>query len=367
MGLHTREHRHLDYDKAASAIFTEPEIADVGLAEADAFAEGRKLRVTKVPFSASAKALINNEPRGFVKILSDPATGVVLGGSIVGPPRRRADLGHRRGRHQQPPGQRHLREPHGPPVAGRGPGGSRRVSPAATGWAGPVRWRSGWAGEPGDSVMRDSVMIGRRRERAVVAGGGSAGPGGAAADGRGRPQAGRPLPHGGRPAGAGVALVAGLVRAGALVELVVGAAALVVGGPVAAGLVAASFVAFALFTIVAMRAGCPSGRAGASPRPTRRPAGATSSSTWGWRPGPWRRSPSATRRWPTTPCALVPAAAVAAAASNVLTARPEPGPATAPPAAAWRRRPDAGPDAAGRPPPVAARGARVTVVAGVLA
>jgi NAD(P)H dehydrogenase (quinone) len=90
MGLHTREHRHLDYDKAASAIFTEPEIADVGLAEADAFAEGRKLRVTKVPFSASAKALINNEPRGFVKILSDPATGVVLGGSIVG--RQAAEL-----------------------------------------------------------------------------------------------------------------------------------------------------------------------------------------------------------------------------------------------------------------------------------
>jgi NAD(P)H dehydrogenase (quinone) len=84
MGLHTREHRHLDYDKAASAIFTEPEIADVGLAEAEAFATGRKIRVTKVPFSASAKALINDDPRGFVKILSDPATGVVLGGSIVG-------------------------------------------------------------------------------------------------------------------------------------------------------------------------------------------------------------------------------------------------------------------------------------------
>jgi dihydrolipoamide dehydrogenase len=84
MGLHTREHRHLDYDKAASAIFTEPEIADVGLAEADAFAAGRKVRTTKVPFSASAKALINNDPRGFVKIISDPATGVVLGGSIVG-------------------------------------------------------------------------------------------------------------------------------------------------------------------------------------------------------------------------------------------------------------------------------------------
>jgi dihydrolipoamide dehydrogenase len=84
MGLHNREHRHLDYDKAASAIFTEPEIADVGLAEAEAFASGRKIRVTKVPFTASAKALINNDSRGFVKIISDPATGVVLGGSIVG-------------------------------------------------------------------------------------------------------------------------------------------------------------------------------------------------------------------------------------------------------------------------------------------
>jgi dihydrolipoamide dehydrogenase len=84
MGLHTIEHRHLDYDKAASAIFTEPEIADVGLAEADAFASGRKIRVTKVPFSTTAKALINNDSRGFVKIISDPATGVVLGGSIVG-------------------------------------------------------------------------------------------------------------------------------------------------------------------------------------------------------------------------------------------------------------------------------------------
>lgn len=84
MGKHQGPHRHLDYDKAASAIFTEPEIADVGLAEADAFAEGRKIRVTKVPFSVSAKALINDETRGFVKIISDPATGVVMGGSIVG-------------------------------------------------------------------------------------------------------------------------------------------------------------------------------------------------------------------------------------------------------------------------------------------
>ena len=51
---------------------------------AEAFASGRKIRVTKVPFSSTAKALINNDSRGFVKIISDPATGEVLGGSIVG-------------------------------------------------------------------------------------------------------------------------------------------------------------------------------------------------------------------------------------------------------------------------------------------
>jgi dihydrolipoamide dehydrogenase len=84
MGLHTRVHRHLDYDKAASAIFTEPEIADVGLAEAEAFALGRKIRVTKVPFAANARAIIDGDARGFVKLVSDPATGIVLGGSIVG-------------------------------------------------------------------------------------------------------------------------------------------------------------------------------------------------------------------------------------------------------------------------------------------
>ena len=90
MGGHTRSHRHLDYDKAASAIFTEPEIADVGLAEAEAFSSGRKIRVTKVPFSSTAKAMINNDTKGFVKIISDPATGEVLGGSIVG--RQAAEL-----------------------------------------------------------------------------------------------------------------------------------------------------------------------------------------------------------------------------------------------------------------------------------
>jgi len=74
----------LDYGKVAQAIFTKPEIASVGLEEVDAASEGRKVRITKVPLAANAKALIDGNPRGFVKVVSDPATRVVLGGTIVG-------------------------------------------------------------------------------------------------------------------------------------------------------------------------------------------------------------------------------------------------------------------------------------------
>jgi dihydrolipoamide dehydrogenase len=71
----------LGYDKVTEAIFTEPEIASVGLAEVDAAALGRKVRTTKVPFTSNARSVLQNFTRGFVKVTSDPATGVVLGGT----------------------------------------------------------------------------------------------------------------------------------------------------------------------------------------------------------------------------------------------------------------------------------------------
>jgi hypothetical protein len=43
-----------------------------------------KQELSQRELPANARALIDGDPRGFVKILSDPATGVVLGGSIVG-------------------------------------------------------------------------------------------------------------------------------------------------------------------------------------------------------------------------------------------------------------------------------------------
>jgi pyruvate/2-oxoglutarate dehydrogenase complex dihydrolipoamide dehydrogenase (E3) component len=81
MGLPTTP---LDYGKVAEAVFTEPEIASVGLEEVQAAAEGRKVRTTKVPFASNARSVLQSFTRGFVKVTSDPATGVVLGGTIVG-------------------------------------------------------------------------------------------------------------------------------------------------------------------------------------------------------------------------------------------------------------------------------------------
>lgn len=74
----------IDYSKVTQAVFTQPEIASVGLEEVDAAALGRKVRTTKVPFAANARAVLQDQERGFVKVVSDPATGVVMGGTIVG-------------------------------------------------------------------------------------------------------------------------------------------------------------------------------------------------------------------------------------------------------------------------------------------
>jgi dihydrolipoamide dehydrogenase len=74
----------IDYQKVTQAVFTQPEIASVGLEEVQAAQEGRKVRTIKVPFASNARSVLQGYTRGFVKVISDPATGVVLGGTIVG-------------------------------------------------------------------------------------------------------------------------------------------------------------------------------------------------------------------------------------------------------------------------------------------
>jgi len=71
--------------------FLEPEVASVGLTEAQAAAQ-YDIVVGQVPFTASDRAIIQDETDGFVKIVAHRADGQVLGGHIVGP--RAGDLIH---------------------------------------------------------------------------------------------------------------------------------------------------------------------------------------------------------------------------------------------------------------------------------
>lgn len=74
----------MDYTAVPSCVFTDPEVATVGLTEAEANAAGLPTKVGRFPLSASGKALAMGEPEGFVKIVADAETGRVLGVHIVG-------------------------------------------------------------------------------------------------------------------------------------------------------------------------------------------------------------------------------------------------------------------------------------------
>jgi len=66
-------------------IFTDPEIATVGIDETAALDKGLKTKIHRFDFLASGMARIQEETEGFIKIISDENSGVVLGGSIMGP------------------------------------------------------------------------------------------------------------------------------------------------------------------------------------------------------------------------------------------------------------------------------------------
>ena len=75
----------LDVRGMPAAIFTDPQIATVGLTETKAKAEGIEVTVGKFPFAASGRAMAVRETDGFVKVLSTPDDHKLLGVAIVGP------------------------------------------------------------------------------------------------------------------------------------------------------------------------------------------------------------------------------------------------------------------------------------------
>jgi dihydrolipoamide dehydrogenase len=74
-----------DWVGIPAAIFTDPEIATVGLSELQAKEKGLDYKVGKFPFSALGRAMAVNETDGFIKVISDRNTHELLGVHIVGP------------------------------------------------------------------------------------------------------------------------------------------------------------------------------------------------------------------------------------------------------------------------------------------
>jgi len=74
-----------DWQAVPAVIFTDPEIAYVGLTEREAKEQGYDVITGRFPFTALGRALTMDETDGFVKIVADESTHVVLGVQIVGP------------------------------------------------------------------------------------------------------------------------------------------------------------------------------------------------------------------------------------------------------------------------------------------
>src|SRR5437016_3117617 len=74
-----------DYHAAPNCIYTDPEIAHVGLGEKEAKERGVEVRVGRFPFAASGRALTLGQSEGFAKVVAHASSGAVLGVHIIGP------------------------------------------------------------------------------------------------------------------------------------------------------------------------------------------------------------------------------------------------------------------------------------------
>src|SRR5437667_4714755 len=79
-----------DYHAAANCVYTDPEIAHVGLGEKEAKEKGIAVKIGRFPFAAAGRALTLGQTEGFVKVVADAGSGQLLGAHIIGP--RATDL-----------------------------------------------------------------------------------------------------------------------------------------------------------------------------------------------------------------------------------------------------------------------------------
>lgn len=77
--------RRIDYRLKAEVVFTDPQLASVGVSEKECRERNIPYRVASYPFDDHGKSMVMGETHGFVKLLCHPKTGELIGGHIVGP------------------------------------------------------------------------------------------------------------------------------------------------------------------------------------------------------------------------------------------------------------------------------------------
>ena len=85
---HNAVHDHkveMDYSAAPHAVFAHPQVASVGLKEAEARQQGYGFLIGVAHYRDTAMGGAMGEPEGFVKVLVEKETGKILGGHIIGP------------------------------------------------------------------------------------------------------------------------------------------------------------------------------------------------------------------------------------------------------------------------------------------
>lgn len=75
----------IKYANIARGVYSHPEVASVGLTEAQANKEGYHVKTATFPFKAIGKAMVYGETDGFVKLIADEASNDVIGAHLIGP------------------------------------------------------------------------------------------------------------------------------------------------------------------------------------------------------------------------------------------------------------------------------------------
>lgn len=75
---------HINWDLVPAIVYTDPEVASVGLGEDAAKAKGLAVNIGKFNFAANGRAIANEATDGYVKIIADAKTDKILGAQILG-------------------------------------------------------------------------------------------------------------------------------------------------------------------------------------------------------------------------------------------------------------------------------------------